>query len=124
MAIVALVGVSDALACICSPGPPAKEHIEQSDLIVRGTIVSIRSGYRRTHIGDLQVSRMWKGPDQPRISFNYFSRPIECGLLYEVGQEVLIFAKVRDGRYFVNICWLSNYSYRLKDFDDLLPGHR
>lgn len=104
-AIVGLIAVSRADACVCVDDGPVKKQLEDAEIVVVGRVTGLAI---ETQIVDderveymvatLQVSRLWKGPETPTVKVSTCGDQVlicTCGVHFELGGTYLVVAAKR-----------------------------
>lgn len=106
IAIAMMTFTSDAWACTCINTDTVEEHIEKSDVIFEGIVMSFETHGEHEAVAKFRTVKVWKG-DLSSSEVSVFTPwgGAVCGVYFEPGQTVLILAHNSEGKLDTNSCW-------------------
>lgn len=92
-----------AYACSCMMPPQPLEARDQAQAVFSGTVSDVQPGKDGVLV-TFDVARVWKGPDDARLTLTTPGSSASCGVEFAPGEEYLVYGFVQDGQLSTNLC--------------------
>jgi hypothetical protein len=92
-----------AYACSCMMPPAPQEARDQAQAVFSGTASDVQPGKDGVLV-TFDVARVWKGPDDARLTLATPASSASCGVEFVPGEEYLVYAFAQDGELSTNLC--------------------